>query len=375
MPVSAADHSETLLAAPDGWPGVSRDADELAVVTRSGFVESRHLGHAAVVAADGTLVRGVGDPDTTCFPRSSLKPLQAAALLLAGAPLDGERLAVATASHRGEPYHLELVAAMLSDAGQSPDDLQCPPELPAGEQARTEVLRAGGAPTRLTMNCSGKHAGMLAACLAAGWDPAGYLDEAHPLQVLVRRVVELATGVGVDHVGVDGCGAPVFTTTIRGLATAIGRVGRMADSPDREVPVGADREVDLAEVEAALGRVGRAMRAHPRAVAGTGADDTVVMDHLDGVVAKGGAEGVMALGTADGHGIAVKVLDGAHRPAMVAALALASATGIDTRSVADTVAPRQLGHGQPVGRVHAAASLALPPGSPTFGQADAAARP
>ncbi|HKJ56444.1 MAG TPA: asparaginase [Nitriliruptoraceae bacterium] len=358
MPVPPGAADAALLTVPDGWPGVSGEAGELAVVTRSGFIESRHFGHAAVVDDTGALVRSVGDPDTPCFPRSSLKPFQAAAVLLAGADLVEAPLAIAAASHRGHPDHVALVTQVLADIGLSVEDLQTPPALPSEEWARARVLRADGAPTRVAMNCSGKHAGMLAACVAAGWDPATYRDPDHPLQRLARRVVEMATGVEVVHVGVDGCGAPLFSTTIRGLATAMGTLGAAtaADPKDGAMPHVTDPdEVTSTDIEIALGRIGRAMRAHPWTIAGVGADDTIVMQELDGVVAKGGAEAIMALGSADGFGVGLKVLDGNDRAAMVAGLALLATTGVDTRAVADAIAPRTLGHGDPVGRVHASA--------------------
>jgi L-asparaginase II len=364
MAVSPGPPDPASSAVPAVRPGVPPSSDELAVVVRSGFVESRHVGHAAIVGPDGGLSGAVGDPDAQFFPRSSLKPLQAAAMLLAGAPLSGERLAMATSSHQGEPRHVAAVTAMLADAGLSPEHLGCPPALPGSDRARMDLLHDGGGPSRLAMNCSGKHAGMLTACVAAGWDVATYLDPEHPLQVLARRVVEQATGVPVTHVGVDGCGAPLFTTTPRGLATAMGRVGRLAATarPDDSTPLvraTSVEEVGTDDLDAALGRVGRAMRTHPWAIAGEGGDDTVAMRELEGVVSKGGAEAVLALGTADGDGVAVKVLDGSARAAMVAGLSLLATTGIDTAACADTVAPRVLGGGRPVGGVQA---------SPTLGQ-------
>lgn len=354
MPVPPGEPTSALLARPERWPGVPDDAEELAVVTRSGFVESRHMGHAAVVDGAGTLVGSVGNPDALIFPRSSLKPFQAAAVMLAGAQLADEKLAIAAASHRGHPDHRALVADLLSDIGLEQDDLQCPLALPSEEWARNDLLRSGGDPSRLAMNCSGKHAGMFAATVAAGWDVTTYRSPDHPLQVLARRVVTLATGVEVDHIGIDGCGAPLFTTTVRGLATGMARLGRATAAPLVDVPVRrTPATVEVADVDAALGWIGRAMRAHPWTIAGVGAEDTVVMQELDGVVAKGGAEAVMALGSASGHGVAVKVLDGTDRAAMVVGLALLETTGVATAAVSDAIAPRVLGHGQPVGRVHA----------------------
>lgn len=357
-------------SAPDrpgpGWPSVPDSGEELAVVTRSGFVESRHVGHGVVLAPDGEVVVAVGDPQALIDPRSSLKPVQAATCLLAGADLSGAALAIGAGSHHGHPDHRDLVTHVLDGAGLSPEDLQTPPALPTQDWARDEVLRSGGGPEPLHHNCSGKHAAMLVACVAAGWDTTTYRDPDHPLQERIRAATERATGVPVTHVGVDGCGAPLFSTTLAGLARVGATVGRAGAEAD--VGAGADSEdgatgsgdggtgersdADTALVRA-LGAVGAAMHAQPWAVAGTGVVDTVVMEALPGVVAKGGAEGVMLLGTANGHGVAVKVLDGSGRAAMPAALALLAAAGIEAGEVANHVAVPVLGHGHAVGRVHA----------------------
>nr|WP_274387674.1 asparaginase [Salsipaludibacter albus] len=331
-----------------GWPGIPRDGVELALVTRSGFVESRHHGHAVVTAPDGHVVTALGQADATMDPRSSLKPLQAAGCLLVGADLHGPALAIGAGSHRGHPDHLDLVAEVLAASGLDEDDLQCPPALPSEPWASEDLLRAGGGPRRLAMNCSGKHAAMLTACRAGDLDRATHLEPDHPLQQRIRGVVEQVTGVTAGTVGIDGCGAPLFATSLVGLARAIGRVG--AAGAGEPGPTAGLHE----EVVDALGRVARAMRAHPWAVAGIGADDTMVMEQLDGVVAKGGAEGVLALGTADGFGVAVKIADGSSRATVPVGLALLTAAGIDATDLADALAPRTLGGGLPVGRVHAA---------------------
>lgn len=348
-------------ADPGSWPGVPGRGGELAVVTRSGFVESRHHGHAALVlvGSDGWTpqpVAAIGMPEATVFPRSSLKPFQASAALLAGADLHGAAAAMSAASHRGHPDHLELVDEMLRGAGMAPSALQTPPTMPGEQWARDDWVRAGAGPAAIAHNCSGKHAGMLAACAAAEWDTASYRDPAHPLQRLVRRVVEVATGVAVERVGVDGCGAPLFTTTVAGLATAFARLAAATSIPEAAVPRRPDPDdVTAQDVRAALGRIGRAMRAHPWTIAGIGAPDTVIMQDLDATVAKGGAEAVMGLGTRrrDGAaGVAVKVLDGGDRAGPVTGLALLAEAGVPTAALVDAIAPRTLGHGEAVGQVH-----------------------
>ena len=154
----------------------------LAEVVRSGFVEGHHRGSLVVLAADGSVEFALGDPAAPVFPRSSNKPMQAAAVLRAGLDLSGERLAIAAASHSGEGFHLDLVRKMLAEHGLTPDDLQTPPDLPLDPAEAETYLAAGHVRERLTMNCSGKHAAMLAACKLNGWDLGTYLDPAHPLQ-------------------------------------------------------------------------------------------------------------------------------------------------------------------------------------------------
>lgn len=192
----------------------------LAEVVRSGFTEGHHRGSLVLLAADGSVERTIGDPAAPVFPRSSNKPMQAAAILRAGLDLSGERLALAAASHSGEPFHLDLVRKMLAEHGLSPADLQTPPDLPLDPVEAEAYLASGHVRERITMNCSGKHAAMLAVCARNGWDTATYLDPAHPLQQLVGQVVAEAAGEPVAALGTDGCGAPLMAIGLTGLARA-----------------------------------------------------------------------------------------------------------------------------------------------------------
>jgi L-asparaginase II len=239
------------------------------------------------------------------LPRSSNKPVQATAYLQAGwTPRSDRELALAGASHNGEDAHRELALDLLTAAGLSPDDLGCPPALPMHEPTRAQWLVAGRAPERLAMNCSGKHAAMLSACVAAGWPTAGYLDPDHPLQRAIEaRLGELA-GEPVAAVVVDGCGAPQHALSLTGLAHGLLSLVR-ADpgTPDRQV---AD-----------------AMRAHPWLVAGTGREDTELMQAVDGLLVKGGADGVHVAALPGRGAVALKLDDGGDRgrvPALTAAL-------------------------------------------------------
>ena len=288
---------------------------ELARVERSGMVESRHLGGAAVVAPDGTVLRSLGDTSALIYPRSSLKPLQAIAVLRAGAPLDGARLVLASASHVGSPRHVEVVRAILAEAGLGEDDLQCPVDWPGGRY-RDDLVRAGEGPGRIYMNCSGKHAAFLLACRTNGWSTDDYLDPTHPLQVLIRETVEDFTGEPVEHTGIDGCGAPVHATSLTGLARAMGRISGAGSG-------------DAARLTAAI-------LADPWAIDGPGRPNATVIEQL-GLVAKLGAEGVLAMGTPSGTAVAVKILDGSQRARTLVALELLVDAGEVDRADADRV--------------------------------------
>ncbi|MFE9460353.1 asparaginase [Streptomyces californicus] len=278
----------------------------LAEIVRSGFTEGHHRGSLVLLAADGTVEHTIGDPAAPVFPRSSNKPMQAAAILRAGLDLSGERLALAAASHSGEPFHLDLVRTMLAEHGLSTDDLLTPPDLPLDPVEAEAYLAAGNVRERITMNCSGKHAAMLAVCVRNGWDTAGYLDPGHPLQRLVGEVVAEAAGEPVAALGTDGCGAPLMAIGLTGLARAF-------------------RSFVLAAPGSAERRVADAMRAHPEYVAGTRRPDTWLMREVPGTLSKMGAEAVQAVALADGRALAFKIDDGSTRalgPVLARALEL-----------------------------------------------------
>jgi len=247
----------------------------VAEVVRSGFTESRHRGAVAGLAADGTQVISTGNTAVPFFPRSANKPLQAAAMLRCGLELDGELLALAAASHSGEDFHVDGVRKILSGAGLTEDDLRCPPSWPLDPETARRLIARGEGTSRIRMNCSGKHAAMLATCVLNGWPTAGYLDPEHPLQQVIRRTVEELAGQQVPAGGVDGCGAPLFALTLAGLARAFrALVLAVPGTPER--------------------RVADAMRAHPEWTSGTSRDEWRLMDAVPGLLVKGGAEGVDA---------------------------------------------------------------------------------
>jgi L-asparaginase II len=316
---------------------------ELAVLVRSGLEESRHLGAGVVVGPDGAVLRSVGDVEASIYPRSCLKPLQALTVLRAGVDLQGPQAVLSTASHAGTPAHLEVVEAMLARGDHDERDLLCPADWP-GDRRSARLLDG---PRRAAMNCSGKHAAFLLACDHQGWDPATYTDVDHPLQAAVRETVAEFTGEVVDHAGTDGCGAPVFATTVTGLARAVARVAGSAGE------VRGDRDPDA-------GHLVRSVLADAWAIDGPGRDNTVTIDEL-GVFAKLGAEGVMVLGTTDGVGVAVKVLDGNVRAGTLVALHLLVEQGAVEQSAADRVTSQTLekvlGGGVPVGSLRLSAEL------------------
>jgi L-asparaginase II len=276
----------------------------VAEVVRSGFTESVHRGAVAAFGADGTAVIDIGPAQAPFFPRSANKPLQAAGMLHCGLALDGELLALAAASHSGEDFHADGARKILSGAGLSEEDLGCPAAWPLDTETARRLIARGEGTSRIRMNCSGKHAAMLATCVANRWPVAGYLAPGHPLQQAIRRTVEQLAGEQVSAVGVDGCGAPLFALTLAALSRAF-------------------RALVLAAPGTPERRVADAMRAHPEWTSGTSRDERRLMDAVPGLLVKAGAEGVAAFAFADGRSGAVKIDDGATRariPVTVAVL-------------------------------------------------------
>ncbi len=311
-------------------------AQVLAEVVRGGVVESVHHGHLVGLDNDGAVALRRGDPDAAFFARSTLKPVQAVAMLRAGLDLDGQLLALACASHSGEDGHLNGVRRILASAGLTEDDLQNTPGMPLGADAALARHDAGLGPSSLAQNCSGKHAAMLATCATAGWDVLTYRDPEHPLQRAIRDTIRDLTGDVAESVAVDGCGAPLFSCTVAGLARAFATIA-------------------TAQPDTAEGRVAAAIRAYPWWVGGTGRTVTRLIEGVPGLVAKDGAEGVFAAALPDGRAITLKVLDGSARPVPVIATAALRALGVDTPVLDEVGRVEVLGHGTPVGAVRAVA--------------------
>ena len=309
----------------------------LVAATRDGLVESVHYGSAIALEADGTTVAAAGDPLAPFYPRSSLKPLQAVAMVRAGLQLPADLLALAAASHSGGAKHRQGALRILEQQGLSVSDFGNSRDLPYGPAEREEWLRNGGRSTQLTQNCSGKHAAMAATCSINGWPVKGYLDPSHPLQRLVAATVTELTGEEPSALSTDGCGTPLYALTLRGMARAFGTIARAAADDD-------------GSAEAA---VGLAMQQHPDMVAGEGRDVTELMRLLPGAVAKDGFEGVHLVGLADGRSAAVKISDGGDRARMPATLKLLEALGLDTTGLTALGTAPVLGGGQQVGLLQA----------------------
>jgi L-asparaginase II len=316
----------------------------LVEVTRGALVESIHRGAIAIADADGTIRFALGDVDTPVYTRSSLKPIQALPLVESGAAdafeLGDEEVALACASHSGEPMHTSRVAAWLERIGCRDSDLACGPQAPRAEAALEEMLRRGEKPTRIHNNCSGKHTGFLTVARHWGVATAGYERVDHPVQQAVLTFVQDLSGYRNPAWGVDGCAAPNFALPLTAFARALAKIaGRRT--------VGASRIL-------------RSMMAHPELVAGTGRSCTALMHAAHGRAAvKVGAEGVYAgMVIESGLGIALKIDDGAGRAAETAIAAVLDKLGVLDGSAAEFIqAPVLNTRGHPVGERRPAPDL------------------
>lgn len=286
-------------------------------VTRGDLVESIHHVAACASNARGDVLFSAGEIDTPVFLRSTAKPFIAAAAIEAGAReafgLDMREIAVMAASHTGEPFHVEAVRSILKKIGLDESALQCGAHLPYNEAAAHALLRAGEEPGRVHNNCSGKHAGILALCKVIGADISTYLEIENPAQ---QRILAFCARMSDDDpsiwpLGVDGCGIPVYATTLRKAALAFARFASLEGLDGRDAM--------------ALLVVRDAMVSHPEYVSGTKEFDTELMRVAAGSVAcKAGAEGVHGVSFIPGGiGYASKVIDGSSRgraPVTMAAL-------------------------------------------------------
>jgi L-asparaginase II len=318
--------------------GLPEDAP-LAAATRGALVESVHRGRFVVCDPDGNVIEAVGDPEAYIYARSSAKPFQALPLVDSGAAeafgLTDRELAVVCASHNAEEPHLAAVRSILEKAYLTEDDLQSGAHLPLYEPEADKLIRSGEVPRPIHGNCSGKHAGMLAVCVHEGYEIATYREPAHPLQRRILGLIAEVCGLREDEVLVagDNCGVPAFALPLRSLATGLARLATGNAIPE---------ELALAAL-----RIGDAMREQPFMVAGSGRFDTDLMESTD-LLVKGGAEAVLAVGSRNGWGMALKVSDGAVRAVRPAALAALGGMGVEVPEAVSDV--RDL-YGEKVGEI------------------------
>jgi L-asparaginase II len=291
----------------------------LVEVTRGARVESRHRGAVAVSDSDGRIVFALGDSDAAVFPRSAIKAFQALPLVESGAAdrygLTEAEIALACASHSGEPFHAGTALAMLQKCGRGVETLECGVHWPSNNQTARALAAEGAEPSALHNNCSGKHAGFICLSCAAGVEPGGYVAADHYVQREVRAAIEDVTKTPLADPGlraIDGCAIPTYAIPLKALAQGFARFG----AGDRLTPARA----------AATRRIREAVGAHPDMVAGTGRFDTTVMQALGlRAFVKTGAEGVYCAALPElGLGVAIKCEDGAGRAAETAMAALIS---------------------------------------------------
>lgn len=310
----------------------------VAHLVRGGVTEGIHYGSVVVLGTDGEVDLQLGDIEVAFYPRSALKPVQAVAMVRAGLPLDGELLSLAAASHSGEERHLAGTRRILELAGVTEDDLRNVTDLPYDPVVRDTWIREGRPPSRLAQNCSGKHAAMLYTCKLNGWSLDGYLDPGHPLQQAIAEIVEDLTGQRIARVTVDGCGAPLFSVSLNGLARAAARVTTAVPGTPEA-------------------RVADAMREHAEMASGSGRDVAALMRAVPGLLAKDGFEGVEVAALPDGRAVAVKISDGANRARVPVTAAALVRAGVDPALLTPFAGEPLLGGGEPVGSIRTVRAL------------------
>ena len=299
----------------------------LAEVVRSGVVESQHRGFLVALNADGSVNLELGDSSHLIFPRSTVKSFQAAAMVRNGLDLEPRLLALGASSHSGSAEHISAVREILSTVGLDESALQCMLDRPLGEAERRAYGDQG--PSRIVMNCSGKHAAMLVTCVKNGWPIENYLDAAHPLQVACREELENLSGEKVTLTSTDGCGAPLFLISVAGLARAVRSITISEDPAHRKV------------IEAS--------RAFPEMVAGVGRLTATMMQDVPGLYMKDGVEAVQVASMPDGRTLVFKVSDGSLRPFRALVHAGLNRLGVDSPYETEVV----LGGGKAIGEVRA----------------------
>lgn len=309
----------------------------LVQMTRDGLVESIHRGHAVLIDQSGNIEKEYGNAKQIIYPRSAIKLAQATAMLRAGAKLENESLAISCASHSGEEIHRNLVEKMLTNVGLTLSDLQTPPDYPLDPKIQIEYIKQGLEPKSVTMNCSGKHAGMLTTCVNNNWSTSDYLKINHPLQVKIIETIEDLCEEKITKSSVDGCGAPLHAISLIGLA-------KMAQNAVQ------------AEINSEERKVADAARKYPIHNSGTNRDVAQFMQYVPGFFTKEGAEGVHVGALNDGRAFAVKFTDGSMRPRATFVYSVLKYWGVDTdilNKLSNLEKSEVLGGGKTVGYLQA----------------------
>lgn len=300
----------------------------LAEYVRDEVVESQHFGHLIALDANGAPAIIKGDPNVLVYPRSAIKSIQGSAMVRLGFDSEVRNIALICASHSGSRAHQEGAIEILKGAGLTESALQCIADYPIGDRERREW--GDKAPTRLAMNCSGKHAGMLATCVINDWPIENYLDPEHPLQRSIKTELELLAEEEVTKTSTDGCGAPLFLISMRGLTRAFYNLATSQDPVHKKI------------ISSCL--------AFPEMVAGIDRSDTVLMQQVPGLFLKIGAEGVQAGFFQDGRTVVFKVSDGSDRAHEVILQSAFEKLGIKI----DVKHPEVRGGGKKIGEIRAA---------------------
>jgi L-asparaginase II len=306
----------------------------LAIVSRGGVDESVHFGALIALNSHGEIAFSVGDPQVTIFPRSATKPFQALAMVRAGLSLPADQLALVCASHSGQDIHQDTTRSILASVGLNESALLNTPGFCVHVPSAHESIRTGRGKTALQMDCSGKHAGMLATCVINGWSTNDYLSSDHPLQIVITKTIAEVTGAPPVAISTDGCGAPAHVIELHRLARAMRALAVGDAGPE-------GREVFMA------------MEKYPHMIAGDDRHTTVIASAIPGLAAKDGAESIYVAAMDDGRAVALKLSDGSGRGIATVLLAALQRLGVDVSAVSPSVTEVVLGHGMPVGGVRA----------------------
>jgi L-asparaginase II len=306
----------------------------LAIVSRGGVDESVHFGALVALDSHGEIAFSVGDPQVTIFPRSATKPFQALAMVRAGLSLPADQLALVCASHSGQDIHQDTARSILASVGLNESALLNTPGFCVHVPSAHESIRTGRGKTALQMDCSGKHAGMLATCVINGWSTNDYLSSDHPLQIVITKTIAEVTGAPPVAISTDGCGAPAHVIELHRLARAMRALAVGDAGPE-------GREVFMA------------MEKYPHMIAGDDRHTTVIASAIPGLAAKDGAESIYVAAMDDGRAVALKLSDGSGRGIATVLLAALQRLGVDVSAVSPSVTEVVLGHGKPVGGVRA----------------------